>query len=208
MEILTKYFQNLTIEQIARFDSLKAIYDEWNARINVISRKDMDNFYLHHVLHSLSIAKYTNFFEDAHVLDVGTGGGFPGIPLAILLPEVQFHLVDSIGKKIRVVEEVAQTLELKNVTTSQTRAELLTSKYNYIVSRAVTTLPEFARWIKGKFVSANPPGVLPPSVLYLKGGDLSSELIPPLRVLEIIDINAYFSEDFFETKKLVVFQIK
>ncbi|MFN3951856.1 MAG: 16S rRNA (guanine(527)-N(7))-methyltransferase RsmG [Thermaurantimonas sp.] len=207
MEFLTKYFLSLTAEQITRFESLKPVYEEWNARINVISRKDMDNFYLHHVLHSLAIAKYTSFFEGASVLDVGTGGGFPGIPLAILFPGVQFHLVDSIGKKIRVVNEVVQALGLQNVLATQTRAEHLPSKYNYIVSRAVTTLPDFARWIKGKLVSANPPGVLPPAALYLKGGDLSTELVPPVKVLKIIDINAYFSEVFFETKKLVVFQV-
>lgn len=208
MDLIKKYFNHLTQEQISRFEALKPLYDEWNARINVISRRDMDNFYLHHVLHSLSIARYTRFFEGAHVLDVGTGGGFPGIPLAIYFPNVQFHLVDSIGKKIRVVEEVAHALKLDNVSASQIRAELLPSKYNYIVSRAVTTLPVFAGWIKGKLTSANPPGTTPPGVLYLKGGDITTELVSPIKVTDIVELNRYFNEAFFETKKLVVFQIK
>ncbi|GCD77752.1 ribosomal RNA small subunit methyltransferase G [Thermaurantimonas aggregans] len=207
MESILKYFPELKEEQIQKFESLKALYSEWNARINVISRKDMENFYLHHVLHSLAIARYTSFFERATVLDVGTGGGFPGIPLAIALPQVEFHLVDSIGKKIRVVQEVKNALGLENVVATQARAEGIKNSFNYIVSRAVTTLPEFAKWIKGKLVKNNPPGALPPSVLYLKGGDITHELIPPVKVLEVKDISEWFEEPFFETKKLVVFQV-
>ncbi|MFN4298146.1 MAG: 16S rRNA (guanine(527)-N(7))-methyltransferase RsmG [Thermaurantimonas sp.] len=207
LERILKYFSSLKEEQIQKFANLKALYVDWNARINVISRKDMDNFYLHHVLHSLAIARYTSFFEGASVMDVGTGGGFPGIPLAIVFPEVEFHLVDSIGKKIRVVQEVASALSLENVVATQARAEGVKKSFNYIVSRAVTSLPEFAKWVKGKLVKNNPAGMLPPSVLYLKGGDISPELVPPVKVLEVKNVSEWFEEPFFETKKLVVFQV-
>lgn len=207
MEKLRQYFENFSDDQWKKFSALKPLYEYWNARINVISRRDMDNFYIHHVLHSLSIARYTSFFAGAKVLDIGTGGGFPGIPLAIALPEVQFHLVDSIGKKIKVVRAVAEALELANVTASQSRVEALDQSYNYAVSRAVTTLPVISTWIKGKLVKKNPDGALVPAVLYLKGGEFEKELVPPVKPVEIISLSSYFREDFFETKKLVVFQI-
>lgn len=207
MDIISGYFGHFSEKQLRTFQALKPLYDTWNARINVISRKDMDNFFIHHVLHSLAIARYTRFFAGARVLDVGTGGGFPGIPLAIAFPEVHFHLIDSIGKKIRVVQEVADALGLKNVHAEQIRAENVSGRYSYIVSRAVTTLPEFAGWVHGKLDRQNPAGALPPSVLYLKGGDLSAELVPPVKVREIVELFNYFNEPFFETKKLVVFYI-
>lgn len=207
MEIILKYFPALSDAQKQRFERLQSLYAEWNARINVISRKDMDNFYVHHVLHSLAIARYTTFFSGATVMDVGTGGGFPGIPLAIIYPEVEFHLVDSIGKKIRVVQEVSKDLGLQNVVAMKARAEGVNRTFNYVVSRAVTTLPEFAKWIRGKLVKTNPAGTLPPAVLYLKGGDITPELQPPVKVLEIKNVAEWFEEPFFETKKLVVFQI-
>ncbi|GCD79425.1 16S rRNA (guanine(527)-N(7))-methyltransferase RsmG [Schleiferia thermophila] len=207
MELIRSYFEHFSEEQLAKFSALKPLYEYWNARINVISRKDMENFYVHHVLHSLAIVRFTSFFSGAKVLDVGTGGGFPGIPLAIALPEVEFHLVDSIGKKIKVVRAVAEALQLTNVMASQTRAETLKQQYNYVVSRAVTRLPIFSSWIKGKLEKNNPKGALPPAVLYLKGGDLEDELVPPVQPIEIVSLHSYFREAFFETKKLVVFRV-
>lgn len=174
---LSDFFPGLDVWQKERFARMQALYEEWNAKINVISRKDIGHLYSRHVLHSLSLSKVVAFRPGARVLDVGTGGGFPGIPLAVLFPETEFHLVDSIGKKIKVVEAVASALELKNVTASQCRVETLRSRYDFIVSRAVTTLPEFYSWV-GKLVSSRSRHSLPNGILYLKGGDLREELAP------------------------------
>ena len=177
MDIILKYFPHLTETQIEQFRQLEPLYADWNAQINVISRKDFSEFYERHVLHSLGIAKFTRFANNTKILDVGTGGGFPGIPLAILFPEVQFHLVDSIGKKIKVVNGVVESLGLKNVRAEQIRAEQLQEKYDYVVSRAVTRLPDFVKWIR-KNISKKQKNPLPNGVIYLKGGDLGEEIKP------------------------------
>jgi 16S rRNA (guanine527-N7)-methyltransferase len=202
MDIIQKYFPELTEEQIARLKQLQPLYAEWNAQINVISRKDFSEFYERHVLHSLAIAKFIRFKPQTKILDVGTGGGFPGIPLAILFPEVQFHLVDSIGKKIKVVNGVADSLGLKNVVAEQIRAEQLKERYDFIVSRAVTRLPEFVKWIR-KNVSRKQKNAIPNGIIYLKGGDLTEETKPFKRNIFIQDLSEYFDEEFFETKKVV-----
>ncbi len=202
MEIVLKYFPGLNAEQVKQLEQLELLYSEWNAKINVISRKDFSGFYERHVLHSLAIAKFVRFVSGTEILDVGTGGGFPGIPLAILFPEVEFHLVDSVGKKIKVVNGVATSLALKNVFAEQIRAEQLKKRYDYVVSRAVTRLPEFVGWI-GKNVSEQQRNALPNGILYLKGGDLTTELAPFKRAVFVQNLNEYFDEDFFETKKLV-----
>lgn len=202
MEIILKYFPHLNSRQIHLFEQLQPLYAEWNAQINVISRKDFDAFYEHHVLHSLGIAKVQGFVPKTRVLDVGTGGGFPGIPLAILFPEVQFHLVDSIGKKIKVVQNVAGALGLQNVKAEQIRAEQLRGKYDFVVSRAVTRLPEFSRWVSAK-ISKQQINALPNGILYLKGGDLREELKPFGRKVFVQELSEYFDEPFFETKKVV-----
>ena len=181
---------------------MRGLYELWNERINVISRKDVGNLYVNHVLHSLAIAKVQGFNPGSQVLDVGTGGGFPGIPLAILFPETRFHLVDSIGKKITVVNEVSAGLGLKNVNGQQIRAEELKSTYDFIVSRAVTRLKEFHGWVKGKVKPAS-THELQNGILYLKGGDLSEELAEVKRPLRVFDIPDFFNEPFFETKKVV-----
>ncbi len=202
MNIILKYFPNLTENQIQQFKQLQPLYAEWNAQINVISRKDFSEFYERHVLHSLAIAKFINFTGGTKVLDVGTGGGFPGIPLAILFPKVQFHLVDSIGKKIKVVNGVATSLNLKNVTAEQIRAEQLKQQYDFIVSRAVTKLPDFVKWIR-KNVLRKQKNAIPNGILYLKGGDLSEELKPFKHSVFIQNLPEYFDEEFFSTKKVV-----
>ncbi len=202
MDIILKYFPNLTESQIQQLEQLQPLYAEWNAQINVISRKDFSEFYERHVLHSLAIAKFINFTDATKVLDVGTGGGFPGIPLAILFPKVQFHLVDSIGKKIKVVNGVATSLNLKNVTAEQIRAEQLKQQYDFIVSRAVTKLPDFVKWIR-KNVIRKQKNAIPNGILYLKGGDLSGELKPFKHSVFIQDLSEYFDEEFFSTKKVV-----
>ena len=202
MELLLKYFPTLTPTQVAQYTQAVSLYEEWNARINVISRKDMEHFVLHHLLHSLGIAKIHPFSVGLKVLDVGTGGGFPGIPLAILYPEVSFHLVDSIGKKIKVVQEVATALGLTNVTSEQTRVETLEGQYNYIVSRAVTQMTDFYKLTKHLHKPVTNKGDKR-GILYLKGGDLTEELaaFPSATVYNLSDV---FEEDFFETKKVVV----
>lgn len=205
MEILLRYFPDLTEQQQQQFGQLKSLYEDWNAKINVISRKDMDAFYVHHVLHSLGIAKVMKFAPNTQVLDVGTGGGFPGIPLAIMFPESGFHLVDSIGKKIKVVTEVADALQLKNITATHSRAESIEGRYEFVVSRAVTRLAEFIPWINNKF-SKEQFNPLPNGILYLKGGDLSEELKPVKWRTEIFDLKDFFHEDFFDTKKVVYCQ--
>lgn len=202
IQLIQKYFTGLTETQITRFAHLEPLYEEWNSKINVISRKDIDALYEKHVLHSLAIAKAIRFTAGSSILDVGTGGGFPGIPLAIMFPEVSFHLVDSIGKKIKVVKAVAEALQLENVTADQVRAEELKAKYDFVVSRAVTSLPDFVKWIR-KNVSPDNRNALPNGVLYLKGGDLQEELKPFGRRPVVYNLTDYFQEEFFETKKLV-----
>ena len=198
--LILKYFPEITDEQKQQFEKLEQLYTEWNEKINVISRKDMDGLYEKHILHSLGIAKVMPFADGTKVLDVGTGGGFPGIPLAILFPEVSFTLIDSIGKKIKVVEAVSEGLGLKNVTTVHGRAEKLKEKFHFVVSRAVTQMPEFLRWLKGKFEKEQ-FNEKHNGVLYLKGGDLAEELAG-LRC-EIFQLKNYFEEEFFDTKKVV-----
>ncbi|MEB3004499.1 16S rRNA (guanine(527)-N(7))-methyltransferase RsmG [Capnocytophaga sp. G2] len=201
MELLLKYFPELTPKQIAQYTEAISLYKDWNTRINVISRKDMEHFVLHHLLHSLGIAKICSFESGIKVLDVGTGGGFPGIPLAILYPEVSFHLVDSIGKKIKVVQEVANALSLTNVTYQQVRVETLEGQYDYIVSRAVTQMDDFYKLTKHLLKPVTNKGDKR-GILYLKGGDLTEELsaFPSAAVYNLSDV---FEEDFFETKKVV-----
>lgn len=201
-DIIFKYFPDLTQQQIEQFEKLYELYSFWNSQINVISRKDIDELYERHILHSLGIAKFCSFKPGEKVLDVGTGGGFPGIPLAILFPETQFHLVDSIGKKIKVVNEVAAALGLKNVKGSHSRAEQITDKYNFVVSRAVTRLGDFYPWVRGKFAKEN-INALRNGILYLKGGDLTEEIKESKLKAELYPLSAYFEEDFFETKYVV-----
>jgi 16S rRNA (guanine527-N7)-methyltransferase len=202
MELIERYFPDLTEQQRTQFAQLKPLYEEWNAQINVISRKDMDDFYERHVLHSLGITQVMLFADGSSVLDIGTGGGFPGIPLAIFFPQVQFHLVDSIGKKIKVVNEVAQALGLTNVRATHARAEDIKEQFDFIVSRAVTAMPAFLPWTKGKFLKQqNNP--LKNGILYLKGGDLTEELAPVKQPLKLHPLKNFFSEEFFETKAVV-----
>lgn len=202
VELIFSYFPELTDLQKEQFTRLLPLYQDWNAKINVISRKDIDNLYLNHVLHSLGIAKMTAFAPGSHILDVGTGGGFPGIPLAILFPEVHFHLVDSIGKKITVVKNVAEGVGLKNVQADQMRAEQAKGEYDFIVSRAVTRLKEFYGWIHRK-VKKESKHSLYNGILYLKGGDLDEELAALKKPHQIFDLSTVFREEFFETKKVV-----
>ncbi|WP_334056904.1 16S rRNA (guanine(527)-N(7))-methyltransferase RsmG [Polaribacter sp. P097] len=201
MDILLKYFTDLTETQKEQFSKLQDLYKDWNLKINVVSRKDIDELYLRHVLHSLGIAKVMPFKPGAKVMDVGTGGGFPGIPLAILFPETQFHLVDSIGKKIKVVNEVAEGLGLENVTTTHGRVEEVKDTYDFIVSRAVAQMETFVRWTKGK-IAKKQNHDLKNGILYLKGGDLTEEL-QKYTSATIYDLPNYFDEPFFETKKVV-----
>jgi len=202
-EIINHYFPDLSEKQKEQFAQLGELYTYWNARINVISRKDMDNFYLHHVLHSLAIAKLVEFKGFTEIMDAGTGGGFPGIPLAILFPEVSFYLVDSIGKKIKVVQEVAGSLSLQNVKAEQLRMEQLEHTFDFIISRAVTYLPDFVRWVAYKFHRKS-FNSLPNGILYLKGGDITEELQAVKRLKKkVYTLDKYFDEPFFETKKIV-----
>lgn len=198
--LLLKYFPDLTEKQVEQFEKLKDLYTEWNEKINVISRKDMESLYEKHVLHSLGIAKVMEFAPGTRVLDIGTGGGFPGIPLAILFPETEFTLIDSIGKKITVVQAVAEGVALQNVTAVHGRAEKLKEKFHFVVSRAVTQMPEFLRWLKGKF-EKDQFNSKHNGILYLKGGDLAEELAG--LKCEIFNLKSYFDEEFFDTKKVV-----
>lgn len=201
-DLIKSYFPDLTAIQMEQFEKLGGLYKEWNDKINVISRKDIDNIFINHVLHALGIAKVISFKPGAEVLDVGTGGGFPGIPLAIMFPQTQFHLVDSIGKKITVVTEVAKALGLKNVKAEQARAEQLKGKYDFIVSRAVTRMKEFHGWIQHK---VKPQSIhnLDNGILYLKGGDLDEEMNELKRPYSVYNLPDYFKEEFFETKKVI-----
>ena len=202
MDIIQKYFPHLNDIQTQQFKQLEPLYADWNAKINVVSRKDFASLYERHVLHSLAIAKFVRFTTGTNVLDVGTGGGFPGIPLAIYFPGVHFHLVDSIGKKIKVVKGVANALGLKNVTAEQIRAEQLNQKYDFVVSRAVTKLPEFAGWVRNN-ISHKQKNAIPNGILYLKGGDVSAEIQSFRKDIFVQNLSEYFEEEFFETKKLV-----
>lgn len=206
MQLLQEYFPDLTQLQLSQFQQLGALYEDWNSQINVVSRKDIDELYLKHVLHSLGIAKVISFQPKSKILDVGTGGGFPGIPLAILFPDSQFHLVDSIGKKLKVVDGVVAALGLKNVKTTHGRAEVVKGEYDFIVSRAVTAMPTFVGWVKTKIAKAQKHEIKN-GILYLKGGDLSQEL-QVFRTTTIYNLTDYFKEDFFETKKVVHLPIK
>lgn len=201
-DLILHYFPDLSQKQKDQFAELDNQYRFWNARINLISRKDIDMLYLHHILHSLAIAKVVSFLPGEKILDVGTGGGFPGIPLAILFPETHFHLVDSIGKKIKVVQEVAAAIGLSNVRATHARAEQIDDKFDFVVSRAVTRLSEFYPWIKGKFVKES-KNSLQKGILYLKGGDLAEEIKESQLKAQLIPLTDYFKEDYFETKFVV-----
>ncbi|MDX2442655.1 MAG: 16S rRNA (guanine(527)-N(7))-methyltransferase RsmG [Bacteroidales bacterium] len=202
MEIINKYFTSLSEKQLDQFLKLKELYVTWNSRINLISRKDIDNLYERHVLHSLALAKLVSFSKNSKILDVGTGGGFPGIPLAILYPEANFLLIDSILKKIKVVENVSSELGLKNIQSKQIRAEKLNGKFDYIVSRAVTSLPIFYKMIRKNLITVNSK-VQNGGIYYLKGGDLSEEINALFIKSEEYQISDFFDENFFETKKIV-----
>ena len=206
MEEIIKQFPNLTDNQVQQFQKLEALYHDWNAKINVISRKDIDELYTKHVLHSLAIAKVQPFEPGTYILDVGTGGGFPGIPLAILFPETRFFLIDVIAKKIKVVQAVADALELKNVKAEQLRAENVKGDFDFIVSRAVTNMPDFYSWVKDKIKKQN-KHELKNGILYLKGGDLTEELAAFPKATEY-NISNFFSDEFFETKKVVHLPLK
>ena len=206
MEEIIKHFPQLTDNQAAQFEKLESLYKEWNARINVISRKDIDSLYTKHVLHSLGIAKVMEFRAGASVLDVGTGGGFPGIPLAILFPETNFYLIDVIAKKIKVVQEVEQALDLQNVRAEQMRAENVKEDFDFIVSRAVTNMPDFVLWVKDK-VKKKQNHELKNGILYLKGGDLTEELQDFPKAVQY-SLSDFFEDEFFETKKVVHLPLK
>ena len=206
MKIIQKYFTNLTETQLEQFTKLQELYKDWNLKINVVSRKDIDELYLRHVLHSLGIAKVISFKPGSKVLDVGTGGGFPGIPLAVLFPQTQFYLVDSIGKKIKVVDEVVAGLGLENVKTTHGIVEDVKEQYDYIVSRSVAQMETFVRWTKGKTLKKQ-NHEFKNGILYLKGGDLSEELAKYTSAT-IYDLPNYFEEEFFETKKVVHLAMK
>jgi len=206
MDIILKYFSDLTTTQISQFSKLEELYKEWNTQINVISRKDIDELYIRHVLHSLGIAKVQPFKPKATILDIGTGGGFPGIPLAILFPETKFYLVDSIGKKIKVVNEVSNALGLKNVKAEHMRAENVKGEFDFIVSRAVTNMDDFVKWTRKK-IAKKKNHELKNGILYLKGGDLTEELVN-FPNATLYDLTDFFEDEFFETKKVVHIPLK
>ena len=202
MELIKKYFKNLSPTQTAQFEQLDELYHDWNSKINVISRKDIDNLYKHHVLHSLGIAEVINFKPGTKIMDLGTGGGFPGIPLAIMFPECHFHLVDSIGKKVKVCTEVAQALNLKNVTTEWTRAENIRDKYHFVVSRAVMPLADLVKIVR-KNIATEQINSMPNGLICLKGGELANETLPMRSHTLITPLSDYFEEEFYSTKSVV-----
>ena len=206
-DLILKYFPDLTSDQISRFSALDSLYRYWNERINVISRKDIDHLYLRHILHSLAIGKFFHFPANSQVLDVGTGGGFPGIPLAILFPEVNFTLADSIGKKIKVVNEIKEELNCNNVKAVHIRAEKLKFRFDFVVSRAVTNMPRFVDWVK-PLLKTNSKESFRNGIIALKGGDLDEELKNLGGLKSIISISDYFEEDFFASKKIVFLRFK
>ena len=206
MNLISKYFPEISDVQVSQFEALQELYEDWNLKINVISRKDIKSLYLRHVLHSLSIAKLIQFKDGSKILDIGTGGGFPGIPLAILFPEVKFHLVDSINKKLNVVNGVAFSLGLSNIKTTHSRAELIIGHYDFIISRAVTKMPDFVSWIKNR-VAKKSLHSIKNGIICLKGGDLTEEL-KLYKKSTVYDLSTYFKEDFFETKKIVHIPLK
>ena len=206
MELILKYFPNLTEDQIKKFEKLETLYQDWNLKINVVSRKDIDELYLRHVLHSLAIGKVIQFKSGSKILDVGTGGGFPGLPLAILFPESSFHLVDSIAKKIKVVDEVVEGLGIENVKTTHSRVEAINDTYDFIVSRAVAAMPTFVHWVKGK-IAKDQKHDIKNGILYLKGGDLNEEL-KDYKTVTIYDLKKIYEEDFYDTKKIVHLPMK
>ena len=201
-DLIKRYFPEIDAQQQQQFEALGALYQEWNARINVVSRKDMEHLYTRHILHSLAIAKVCQFEAGAKVIDIGCGGGFPSVPLAILFPEVEFVGVDSIGKKIRVVEGVKEGAKIENLRALNCRAESVGEKFDYVVSRAVTEMPQFVKWIWSK-IERGQKGTLPNGILYLKGGDLSEELAATKMKWQEFQIADFFEEEFFETKKVV-----
>jgi 16S rRNA (guanine527-N7)-methyltransferase len=206
LETILKYFGKLTPVQIDRFSSLKDLYLDWNSKINVISRKDIDEIYIRHVLHSLAIAKIINFSAGTQIVDVGCGGGFPGIPLAILFPDTRFTLVDSIGKKIQVVNQIISALELKNVKAVNDRAENLKEKYDFVASRAITAFPKFVSLTRN-LIAKKQLNAIPNGIIYLKGGDFSSEIEQFKKTVEVFNIPDFFDEPFFETKKIIYLPI-
>lgn len=201
-QLIQSYFPDLTETQLEQFDRLQELYEDWNSKINVISRKDMEQFYLHHVLHSLGIVKVMPFEPGSKILDIGTGGGFPGIPLAIMFPETHFHLVDSIGKKITVVKDVVKQLKLTNVEAQQARAEELVRKYDFVISRAVTRMANFYPWVKNK-IRKEDINEYPNGILYLKGGEIDEEMEELGKSYVVYHLEDYFKEQFFETKKVI-----
>jgi 16S rRNA (guanine527-N7)-methyltransferase len=201
-DLIQKYFPELSAQQLQQYAELPALYQHWNEQINVVSRKDIELLPERHVLHSLGVAKVMGFLPGERVMDVGTGGGFPGIPLAIMFPETEFHLVDSIGKKIKVVQEVAKAIGLKNVTASHARAEQIPGTFDFVVSRAVTQLKDFYPWVRGKFNKTS-NNSLPNGILYLKGGDLAEEIKASGLKVKQYHLKDYFTEEFFETKQVI-----
>jgi len=202
LDTLLKYFKNLSPTQIIQLEQLEPLYNDWNDKINVISRKDIDQLYQRHILHSLAIAKYINFKKGTHVLDIGTGGGLPGIPLAILFPDVKFHLVDSIGKKIKVVSEIIEKLNLQNVVAEHNHSSQLKNKYDFIISRAVTAFPKFVELVKDK-IKKKSNNKLINGIIYLKGGNLDEELKDYKKKIILTPLSKYFEEEFFDTKFIV-----
>jgi 16S rRNA (guanine527-N7)-methyltransferase len=202
LELIKLYFPGLESSKLEKFDSLFSLYEDWNSKINVISRKDMDQFYERHVLHSLAIAKFTGFKPGAKIMDLGTGGGFPAIPLAIFYPDVQFTAVDSIGKKIKVVEEVSKSLGLSNVIPVNGRAESLSTKFDFVITRAVAELPLLVQWSE-KLISSKQNHAIPNGLICLKGGDLNEEIKPFKKRVQVYELSSWFKEEFFETKKIV-----